>query len=45
MFHILEVASGVVLLLMVILAPWMLGTTTHETIWVLNGMGYLLGVL
>jgi O-antigen ligase len=30
---------------MVILAPWMLGTTTQETIGVLNGMGFLLGAL
>lgn len=30
---------------MVVLAPWMLGTTTYETIWMLNSMGYLLGIL
>ena len=43
--HGLDAVSGGVLLLMVVLAPWMLGTTTQETIAVLNGMGLLLGAL
>lgn len=35
--HGLDAVSGGALLLMVVLAPWMLGTTTQETIAVLNG--------
>jgi len=41
----LDTISGVVLLLMVVLAPWMLGATTQETIWALNGLGFLSGGL
>jgi O-antigen ligase len=37
--------SGFVLLLMAVLAPWILGATTRETIWALNCLGFLLGGL
>jgi O-antigen ligase len=43
--HVLDVMSGAVLLLMAVLAPWILGATTRETIWALNGLGFLLGGL
>ena len=43
--RVLDVMSGGVLLLMAVLAPWMLGATTRETIWVLNGLGFLSGGL
>ena len=48
MFRVLRVldsVSGAVLLLMAVLAPWMLGATTSETIWALNGLGFLSGAL
>lgn len=41
----LDAVAGVVLILAAILAPWMLGVTTRETIWVLNGLGFLSGAL
>jgi hypothetical protein len=37
--------SGVVVVLTAILAPRTLGATTWETIWALNGLGFLSGVL
>jgi O-antigen ligase len=43
--RILDTVSGVVLLLVAILAPWMLGATTQETIWALNGLGFSAGGL
>ena len=43
--RVLHTISGIVLLLMAVLAPWMLGATTRETIWVLNGLGFLSGGL
>ena len=43
--RVLDVMSGAVLLLMAVLAPWMLGATTRETIWALNGLGFLSGGL
>ena len=43
--RVLDTMSGVVLLLMAVLAPWMLGATTLETIWALNGLGFLSGGL
>ena len=43
--RVLDVMSGVVLLLMVVLAPWILGATTRETILLLNGLGFLAGGL
>ena len=43
--RVLNTMLGVVLLLMAVLAPWMLGSTTRETIWALNGLGFLLGGL
>jgi O-antigen ligase len=36
---------GAVVILTAILAPWMLGATTPETIWALNGLGFLAGGL
>jgi len=41
----IDAVSGAVVLGMAVLAPWMLGTTTRETSWVINGLGYLLGAL
>jgi hypothetical protein len=38
--RVFDAMSGVVLLLMVVLAPWILGATTRETIWALNGLGF-----
>ena len=43
--RVLDVMSGAVLLLIALLAPWMLGATTRETIWALNGLGFLSGGL
>jgi hypothetical protein len=43
--RVLDSVLGAVLLLMVVLAPWMLGATTRETIWALNGLGFLSGAL
>ncbi len=43
--RVLDAVSGAVLLLMALLAPWMLGATTRETIWALNGLGLLSGGL
>jgi O-antigen ligase len=43
--RVLDSMSGAVLLLMAVLAPWMLGATTRETIWALNGLGFLSGGL
>ena len=43
--RVLDTMSGVVLLLMAVLAPWMVGATTRETIWALNGLGFLSGGL
>jgi hypothetical protein len=43
--RVLDSMSGVVLMLMAVLAPWMLGATTRETIWALNGLGFLSGGL
>ena len=43
--RVLDAISGVVLVLMAVLAPWMLGATTQETIWALNGLGFLSGGL
>jgi O-antigen ligase len=43
--RLLDSVSGAVLLLMAVLAPWMLGATTRETIWALNGLGFLSGAL
>jgi hypothetical protein len=43
--RVLDTISGAVLLLMAVLAPWMLGATTRETIWALNAFGVLLGGL
>jgi hypothetical protein len=41
----LDTISGLVLLPISVLAPWMLGATTRETIWALNGLGFLSGGL
>ena len=43
--RVLDTMSGGVLLLMAVLTPWMLGATTLETIWALNGLGFLSGGL
>ena len=43
--RVLDTMSGSVLLLNAVLAPWMLGATTRETIWALNGLGFLSGGL
>jgi O-antigen ligase len=43
--RVFDVMSGAVLLLMAVLAPWMLGATTRETISALNGLGFLSGGL
>jgi O-antigen ligase len=43
--RVFDTISGAVLLLMAVLAPWMLGATTRETIWALNGLGFLSGGL
>jgi O-antigen ligase len=43
--RVLDSMSGVVLMLLAVLAPWMLGATTRETIWALNGLGFLSGGL
>lgn len=45
MLRAIDAVSGGVLLGMAVLAPWMLGTTTRETSWVLNGLGFLSGGL
>jgi O-antigen ligase len=48
MFNVLrflDLMSGAVLLLIAVLAPWMLGATTQETIWALNGLGLVSGGL
>ena len=45
LLRVLDVISGAILLLMAVLAPWMLGATTRETIWALNGLGFLSGGL
>ncbi len=42
---LLDLISGGTFLMIVVLAPWMLGTTTRETIKVLNGLGFCLGGL
>ena len=41
----LDVMSGGVLLLTAVLSPWILGATTRETIWALNGLGFVSGGL
>ena len=43
--RVLNTMSGAALLLMAVLAPWMLGATTRETISALNGLGFLSGGL
>ena len=43
--RVLDVMSGAILLLIVVVGPWMLGATTRETIWALNGLGFLSGGL
>jgi O-antigen ligase len=43
--HVLDAFSGVVLLLLILLAPWMIGATTRETIFALNVIGFLSGGL
>ncbi len=43
--RVFDSMSGAVLLLMAVLAPWILGATTRETIWALNGLGFLSGGL
>ena len=43
--RVIETMSGAVLVLMAVLAPWMLGATTRETIWALNGLGFVSGGL
>jgi O-antigen ligase len=43
--RVFDTISGGVLLILAVLAPWVLGATTRETIWVLNGLGFLLGGL
>ncbi len=45
LFHIFDAMLGAVLLLIAVLAPWMLGSTTTETIWALNSLGFLSGGL
>ncbi len=44
-FRVLDAVLGAVLLLMALLSPWILGATTRETIWALNGLGFLSGGL
>jgi O-antigen ligase len=43
--RVLDTISSVVLLLMALLAPWVLGATTRETILALNSLGFLSGAL
>ena len=43
--RVFDVMLGTVLLLMAMLAPWMLGATTRETILALNVLGFLSGGL
>jgi len=43
--YFLDLALGSVLIMMVVLAPWMLGATTSVSMWILNGMGFILGGL
>ncbi len=43
--RVLDTMLGAILLLMAVLSPWMLGATTRETIWALNGLGLLSGGL
>ena len=43
--RVLDTISGAVLLFMAVLAPWVLGATTRETIWALNALGFLSGGL
>ncbi len=43
--RVLDAVSGAVLLLIAVLPPWMLGATTRDTIWALNGLGFLAGGL
>ena len=41
--RVLDSVSGALLLLMAVLAPWMLGATTRETISAVNCLGFLAG--
>jgi hypothetical protein len=43
--RIIDAVLGGVLLLIAGLGPWMLGVTTQNTIWLLNGLGFLSGGL
>jgi O-antigen ligase len=43
--RVLDMMLGAALLLMAVLAPWMLGATSRETIWALNGLGFVSGGL
>jgi O-antigen ligase len=43
--RVFDVISGAVLLLIAVLAPWILGATTLETIRILNVLGFLAGGL
>lgn len=43
--RVFDSMAGAVVLLTAVLAPWMLGATTRETIWALNGLGFLSGGL
>jgi hypothetical protein len=40
-----DIISGGILFSMVVMAPWMLGVTTFETILVMNWLGFILGAL
>ncbi|HTI68735.1 MAG TPA: O-antigen ligase family protein [Candidatus Limnocylindria bacterium] len=45
LYRILDHVSGGLLLFAIVWAPWALGTTTGDTITVLTGVGYTLGLL
>jgi hypothetical protein len=42
---LLDLISGAILLMIAVLAPWMLGATTLETIKDLNGLAFRFGGL
>jgi O-antigen ligase len=45
LLHVIDLVLGGALLLTTVLAPWMLGATTRETILALNGLSFLSGGL
>lgn len=44
-YRLADAASGVLLLVALVFAPWAFATTQEWSVWVLNALGYLLGFL